>query len=46
VLAAAQDGIVIASSDGWILDRCGAWIDLPGLQWHRRAQTARLVDLG
>lgn len=44
VLAAAE--AVVASSDGWVLDRCGPWCDLAGEVLRRRVPGAWLLDLG
>lgn len=41
---AASDAVV-ASADSWILDRCGAWVDLPRAVLEHRAPDAWLVDL-
>jgi hypothetical protein len=42
---ASWDGPV-ATSDGWILDRTGAWVDLPGLVIAGHAPGAWVLDLG
>lgn len=44
-LVAAGDHVV-ASSDGWVLDHCGGWIDLPGAVIAAAAAPLWLVDLG
>ena len=36
---------VVASSDAWVLDRAGAWIDLPAMTMAERAPRPWLVDL-
>lgn len=40
----AFDGVV-ATSDGGVLDRCGAWCDVPGAVLARTGRPAWLVDL-
>lgn len=37
---------VVASSDAWVLDRAGAWIDLPAAAIAALAASPWLVDLG
>ena len=41
----AADQGVVASSDGWVLDHCGAWVDLPGAVIGRFIEDAWLLDL-
>lgn len=41
---AASDAVV-ASADSWVLDRCGAWVDLPRAVLEARAPHAWLLDL-
>lgn len=37
---------VTASGDAWILDRCAAWLDIPGAVIERDIADAWVVDLG
>jgi len=41
---AAFEGVV-ATADGWILDRAGAWVDLPEAVWSRRGG-GWVIELG
>lgn len=38
--------VVVSSSDGWVLDHCGAWLDIPGTIISRHVEDAWLLDLG
>ncbi len=42
-LAEGED--VVASADAWVLDQCGAWVDLPRAVLDASAPEAWLVDL-
>jgi hypothetical protein len=37
---------VVATSDGWVLDRASEWIDLAGAVLTAHGDDALLVDLG
>lgn len=41
----AESGRAVASSDGWLLDRAPAWIDLPSVLVDARSGPTWLVDL-
>jgi hypothetical protein len=44
-VVASADGVA-ATSDGWILDRCAAWVDVPGAVLAAEVPDAWVVDLG
>lgn len=46
LVEAGADARVTASGDAWILDHCGAWIDIPGAVVAKRVTDAWVVDLG
>jgi hypothetical protein len=45
VLVGASAKTVVASSDGWVIDRADSWIDLPGLIITEGLPEAWLIDL-